>query len=64
MMKVELTLDGKLIDPDSWRLKERLSATALKKLGSDTCSAIEHEKRMKEQSLNDAIRDLKLTHGL
>lgn len=63
-MKVELTIDGKLIDPDSWRLTEMLSATEFKKLISDTCNAIEHDKRMKEQSLSYAIKDLKLKHGV
>lgn len=64
MMKIELTIDRKLVDPDSWRLTESLSAAELKKLVSDTCNAIEHEKLREEQSLNDAIRDLKLKHGI
>ncbi|WP_421506101.1 hypothetical protein [Erwinia rhapontici] len=64
MMKIELTIKGKPVDTQSPRLSERLSAKKFNQLISETANVIEHKKQMEEQSLNDAIREVKLKHGI
>lgn len=64
MMKIQLTIKGKLVDKELPRISERLSAKKFNKHISETANAIEHKKRMEEQSLNDAVREVELIHGI
>ncbi|MBN3229406.1 MULTISPECIES: hypothetical protein [Pectobacterium] len=63
-MQIKLTIDGKLVDPKSPLLSERLSADELKHLVAETSNTIERKKLAEKKHLNDVIRKVKMEHGV
>ncbi|MEQ9770881.1 hypothetical protein ABRQ03_08405 [Pectobacterium jejuense] len=55
-MKVKLTIDGNLVDPDSPFLSEKLSAEELNELVAKVANDL---KQQELQILNDTTRNLK-----
>lgn len=59
-MQIKLTIDGKLVDPESLHPSKKLSADELKHLATKTSDAIERKKQLEEKHLNDAVRKVKM----